>query len=50
MKCLLPVAPTRRDPDVLLMNAENCYWVSQKYRAAETWMWIWLLRLAGAPA
>jgi hypothetical protein len=53
-KMLPPIASTsrRRDCDALLMHAENCYLVAV-YRGlaqAETWMYIWLLRLAGAPA
>lgn len=50
MKVLYPIATRRRRPDILMMQAENCFLVSQVTPCAETWMWIWLLRLAGAPA
>lgn len=48
---LIPIIAVRRNKDAQLMHAENCFVAAVGDHAeAEYFMWIWLLRWAGAPA
>jgi hypothetical protein len=46
-----PISPSMTRRKRILMHAENCFVVAAQGKdGAETWMFVWLLRLAGAPA